>query len=129
MFETRGRSRKKVVFDAPEKGIQPKGVGPTEAVLLAMAACSSMDVVSILRKMRQELRGLEVTIEGVRAAKPPRVYTSIHVEYLAQGKELSPEKVKRAVSLSLRKYCSVGVMMARSGAVVTSSVKVAAGRR
>lgn len=84
-----------------------QGVGPMELLLMALGGCSGIDIVSILRKSRQRLDSFDIDVDG---AKPtgvsPSLYEDIHVTYRLTG-DLDPEKVRRAVDLSLKKYCSV----------------------
>lgn len=82
------------------------GISPMEAVLMAAGGCSGIDVVSMLKKMRQPLEELEISVTGQRREEHPRYYTSIQINYVFKGK-LEYDKVKRAVELSLDKYCSV----------------------
>lgn len=82
------------------------GVSPMEAVLMAAGSCSGIDIVGILEKMRQPLMGLEITVSGERRPEHPRYYQSILIKYLLKGK-VDADKAKRAVELSLEKYCSV----------------------
>ncbi|MGI6363636.1 MAG: OsmC family protein [Bacillota bacterium] len=81
-------------------------VSPMEAVLMAAGGCSGIDIVSILEKMRQPLEGLEVTVTGQRREEHPRSFREIAIRYVLKG-NLDPEKVQRAIELSLSKYCSV----------------------
>lgn len=82
------------------------GVSPMEALLMAAGSCSGIDVVGILKKMRQPLVGLEIIVSGQRREEHPRYYQSIHIKYLLKG-QLDEDKVKRAIELSLKQYCSV----------------------
>jgi len=84
------------------------GSGPTpaEALLLAVGGCTGMDVVSILRKMRQPLQAFRVEVVGDRAAEHPRRYTALEVVYHLVG-DLDESKVRRAIELSEQRYCSV----------------------
>ena len=81
--------------------------GPMTTLLLAAAACTGADVVSILHKMRVEFTDFSIEVAGVRREQEPRRYVSIHLDYRLGGPELDPAKVRRAVDLSLEKYCSV----------------------
>jgi putative redox protein len=83
------------------------GPGPMLTLLLAAAACSGSDVVVILEKMRLKLEALTIAIEGTRREENPRRYVSIHLEYRLRGEGLDPVKARRAIDLSLEKYCSV----------------------
>jgi putative redox protein len=92
------------------------GPSPMEAVLMALCSCTSVDVVSILQKKRQQLTGLRVSAVAEQAAEPPRVFTSIHLTYAVRG-QLSRKAVEDAVSLSKNKYCSVSKMLEKSTAI------------
>jgi putative redox protein len=83
------------------------GPGPMLALLLAAAACSGSDVVLILQKMREKLRDLRIDVAGIRREEEPRRYVAIHLDYRVGGEGLDPSKVRRAIDLSLEKYCSV----------------------
>lgn len=91
---------------------------PMEMVLLSVGSCSSVDVVSILQKARQQVRDCEVEIEAERADAVPAVFTKIHLHFVVSGDDLSQTHVERAVKLSADKYCSVSIML---GAAVTIS--------
>lgn len=81
-------------------------VSPMEAVLMAAGGCSAIDLVGMLEKMRQPLTGLEITVSGERRQDHPRYFRSILIKYLINGK-VDADKAKRAIELSLEKYCSV----------------------
>ncbi len=89
----------------------PAGPSPMEAVLMALCACSGIDVVEILEKMRARLAALQIDADAERAETPPRVFTKIHVRYRARGTGLTREQLQRAVDLSVGKYCSVSAML------------------
>ena len=88
-------------------GDNAAGPGPMLTLLLAAAACTGADVVAILEKMRVMLRDLRIEASGVRRETEPRRYTAIHLEYHLSGEGLEPAKARRAVDLSITKYCSV----------------------
>ena len=92
------------------------GPSPMESVLIALCACTSVDVVSILQKKRQALAGLRVTAKAKQAETAPRVFTHIKLTYAVRGK-LSRKAVEDAVSLSKNKYCSVSKMLEKAAAV------------
>lgn len=83
------------------------GPGPMLALLLAAASCSGSDVVVILQKMRVTLRELRIQAEGTRREQDPRRYIAIHLDYRIAGDGLDEAKARRAIGLSLEKYCSV----------------------
>lgn len=92
------------------------GPSPMETVLMALCSCTSVDVVSILKKKRQELTGLRVTATAKQAETPPRVFTHIMLTYAVRGK-LSRKAVEDAVSLSKNKYCSVSKMLEKAATI------------
>ena len=83
------------------------GPGPMLTLLFAAASCTGSDVVLILQKMREKLGELRIDVAGVRREEEPRRYVSIHLDYWLRGEGLDPAKVRRAIDLSLEKYCSV----------------------
>lgn len=83
------------------------GPGPMLALLSAAAGCTGSDVVLILQKMQEKLSELRIDVAGVRREKEPRRYVAIHLDYWVKGEGLDPAKVRRAIDLSLEKYCSV----------------------
>jgi putative redox protein len=87
------------------------GPSPMEAVLAALCACTSVDVVSILAKKRQPLSSLVVTARAEQPTEAPRVFTKIHLTYRVGGEALDPKSVEDAVALSKDKYCSVSLML------------------
>ena len=96
------------------------GLKPSEVLLIALGGCTGVDVVSILRKARQNVTSLEIQLTGEQDADPPWTFRKIHLEYRLTGRGLSREAVERAIRLSEEKYCSVRATI--SGiAEVTSS--------
>ncbi|MGA7626163.1 MAG: OsmC family protein [Candidatus Acidiferrales bacterium] len=103
-----------VRFDTDRK--ENSAPGPMEMLLGALGTCSSVDVVSILAKKRQNLQSLEIVISGVRASEPPTVWTKIDMLYKLAG-ELQESAVRRAIELSQTKYCSVAAMLGKTAAI------------
>ena len=104
-----------VVMDsAAEAGGRNLGVRPMEMLLLGLGGCTAFDVVSILRKSRQQIADCEVEIEAERADEIPRVFTKIHLHFIVSGKKLDLDKVARAVDLSADKYCSASRMLGKT---------------
>jgi putative redox protein len=99
-----------LVIDALPPGGDDRGPKPIELVLTAFAGCTAMDVLSILQKMREPVRGLKVDVTGSRAANHPMVYTDIEVVYRVRG-AVSPAALERAIHLSQTKYCGVHAML------------------
>jgi putative redox protein len=104
-------------MDSPPESAAPS---PMELLLMALAGCTGMDVVSILEKKRQPAESMEISVHGTRAEDHPRIYTSIDIEYVLSGAQLTAEAVARAIELSIGKYCSVGGMLAKAAALHTS---------
>ena len=120
-FEGRSGSAHKLVMDADDSsGGQNKGFRPMELLLVGFGGCTGMDVISILRKKRQNVAGLEMNIRGEQADSHPHIYKNIHIEYVVRGKGIQKEAVERAISLSLDKYCSVGATLAKTGTISQS---------
>ncbi len=97
-----------VVMDGDAKfGGANTAVRPTELLLIGLGGCSGMDVVSVLKKKKQDVRGLEINIKGQKAETYPQKFTHIDIEFVVRGRNVSEEAVKRAIDLSMEKYCSV----------------------
>lgn len=87
-----------------------EAVSPMESVLMAAAACSSIDVELLLAKMRQVPDHIEVEVEGQRVDDVPAVFDKIHLHYIVYG-DVKPEKAEKAINMSVEKYCSVSIML------------------
>ncbi|TCR66667.1 OsmC family protein [Bosea sp. BK604] len=96
---------------APEYGGRNIGIRPMEMLLIGLAGCTGFDVVSILKKSREQVTGCEVEVEAERATEDPKVFTKIHLSYRVTGRGLSHAKAERAVTLSKEKYCSASIML------------------
>ena len=92
-----------VVIDSHEGA---SGPSPMELVLMGVAGCTAIDVITIMQKRRANVTGFQVNISGTRADEYPRRYTRIHVEYVLHGRGLKTRDVERAIELSETKYCS-----------------------
>jgi putative redox protein len=104
-----------VVLDgAPENGGRNIGMRPMEMLLIGMGACTSFDVVTILKKARQPIVDCVADIQAERAEEVPKVFTRIHVHFVVTGDGLNPVQVERAVKLSAEKYCSASIMLSKS---------------
>lgn len=107
-----------VVLDgAPDAGGRNLGMRPMEMLLIGMGACTSFDVVTILKKARQPVSDCVAEIEAVRADEVPKVFTKIHVYFVVTGKGLNPVQVERAVKLSAEKYCSASIMLGKAAEI------------
>jgi putative redox protein len=104
-----------VVLDgAPENGGRNIGMRPMEMLLIGMGACTSFDVVLILKKARQPIVDCVADITAERADEIPKVFTKIHVHFVIAGDHLNAAQVERAVKLSAEKYCSASIMLSKS---------------
>ncbi len=115
-----------VVMDgAPESGGRNLGVRPMETLLIGLGGCSAFDVVSILKKGRQQVTDCVVEIDAERAESIPKVFTRIHMTYTITGRNLGEPQVRRAVELSAEKYCSATAML-RASAAITHEIRIVA---
>lgn len=114
VFEATTEDGKTVTLDGDSAHVN--GPSPMQVVLMALCSCTSVDVVSILKKKRQDLTGLRVTAQATQAEAPPRVFTHIKLTYSVRGR-LSRKAVEYAVSLSKNKYCSVSKMLEKSATI------------
>lgn len=120
MFEGESGSGHKVIMDGPEHaGGRNRGPRPMEMLLLGVGACSAFDVVSILKKSRQDVTDCVADVDAVRADAVPAVFEKIHLTFRVSGHDLDPAKVKRAVDLSAEKYCSASIMLGKAGVEMT----------
>jgi len=111
-FLTESGSGHAVVVDgAPEAGGRNLGPRPMEMVLMGTGACTSFDVMLILKKSRADVRDCVVDITSERAETDPKVFTKIHMHFTVTGHQLKAEVVKRAIDLSAEKYCSASIML------------------
>jgi len=113
-FDAASGSGHHVTLDAAEHGGgQNAGFRPMELLLVGLAGCTGMDVISILRKKRQQVTGYEVDVTGVRAEDHPMVFVEITVEHIVTGHHLQPEAVAHAIELSEGRYCGAGAMLGK----------------
>ncbi len=107
-----------IVMDGPEElGGKDLGVRPMELLLLGMGGCTTVDVVSTLKKMRENVQDCRVEISAKRADEHPKVFTAIHLHFIVEGDNLNDKKITKAVSLSADKYCSASIMLAKTATV------------
>jgi putative redox protein len=110
-----------LIMDAEDvSGGHNTGFRPMELLLVGFGGCSGMDVISILRKKKQQVSGLEINVKGEKSDSAPKIYKEVHIEYVVKGKGVEKMAVERAIALSLEKYCSVGATLAKSGTITHS---------
>ncbi|MBP6998345.1 MAG: OsmC family protein [Tepidiphilus sp.] len=99
---------------APEAGGRNLAPRPMELLLAGAGGCTAFDIVMILEKGRQAVRGCEVRLEAERAPSDPKVFTRIRFHYIVRGRGLDADRVERAVKLSAEKYCSASIMLGKT---------------
>ncbi|HMU90004.1 MAG: OsmC family protein [Pseudomonadales bacterium] len=125
MFVAESGSGHAVVLEGPpEQGGRNVGIRPMELLLMGVGGCSSYDVVSILRKSRQQVTDCVAELTAERADEVPAVFTKIHLHFIVTGHGLKEAQVKRAVELSAEKYCSASIMLGRAGVEVTHGYQI-----
>ncbi len=102
-FVARAENGPGIVLDSSDGGSGPT---PMQMVLMGVAGCTAMDVVSILKKKRVSITDLHVNISGEQAEEHPKRYTHINIEFVVHGKGVKPQDVERSIELSATKYCS-----------------------
>lgn len=114
-----------VKIDGPESiGGENQGMRPMELMLMSVGACSTVDVIGILKKARQDVTDCSVEVDGQRVDAVPAVFESIHLNFKVSGKNLDENKVKRAVELSAEKYCSASIMLLNAGVEMSHSYEL-----
>jgi len=108
VFDGGGAGQPSIAMDGDSK----MATSPVELLLVAAAGCTGADIVGILEKMRVELRTLDMNVEGTRRDEHPRRFTAVHFRFRASGAGIDETKVRRAVDLSLEKYCTVMASLA-----------------
>ena len=119
-FEGIGGSGFTVSLDTLAEEGGGTGFSPMEVLLVSLAGCTAMDVISILKKKRQDVTGFEVRAHGLRADDHPKIYTDITLEYVVRGHGVDPKAVERAIELSETKYCSVAGMLKKAANITTT---------
>ncbi len=125
MFLGESPSGHSVVMDGPpDAGGRNLGVRPMEMLLLGTGGCSAYDVMSMLKKSRQQVLDCRVEMEAERADAVPAVFTRIHMHFVVTGLKLKENQVKRAVELSAEKYCSASIMLGAAGVEMGHSYEI-----
>jgi putative redox protein len=106
-----------VMDGAPEGGGNNLAPRPMELLLAGTGGCTAYDVVLILKKSRQDIRGCEVSLKAERAEADPKVFTRIHFHFIVHGRGLKAESVERAIHLSAEKYCSASIMLSKTASI------------
>jgi putative redox protein len=107
-----------IVMDgAPEGGGHNLGPRPMETVLAGTGGCTAYDVVTILRKARQDVTDCVLEVNAERAPQDPKVFTRIHFHFVVSGRNIDPHHVERAIHLSAEKYCSASIMLGKTAQI------------
>ncbi len=123
-FAAKAGSNHWVMMDAKKDvGGNDGASTPKELVLMALAGCTSMDVIPILEKKKSPVVGYECIVKGIERDEHPKIFTEIHIEYVFYGDGIKPEDVERAIELSVSKYCSVSAILSAS-AKLTHSYRI-----
>jgi putative redox protein len=116
-FVGRATTGHAIAFGTAHDGGDKPGPSPMELLLIGTGGCSAYDVVHMLERGREPVEDVEVTLDAERAETGPKVFTRIHMTFIVKGRGLNPEKARRAVDLSVEKYCSASAMMAATASV------------
>lgn len=108
---------------SPDIGGEEMGVRPMEMVLMALGSCSVLDLLSILKKQRQDVVDVNIKVTGDRRDTAPRVFTAIHIQFFLKG-DIDEAKAAKAAELAVKKYCSVHDMLVGSGIEITYEVQL-----
>ncbi len=124
-FSAENDSGNTIHLDAsPDIGGTHQGMRPMQTLLAAMGGCSAIDIINILKKQRQDLRDLKITVTGEREPGAiPSLFQSVHAHFRFFG-NLDADKVEKAINLSIGKYCSVSRTLEKAGATVTHSFEI-----
>lgn len=104
----------------PSVGGDNDGFRPMELLVIGLAGCTAMDVISILRKKRQDVTGFEVTVDTERADEHPKVVTAFAIRYIVRGRAVDPRAVERAIELSRDTYCPAQAMLSKAAPITVS---------
>jgi putative redox protein len=125
MFLAESGSGHSVVMDGPpELGGRNMGVRPMEMILLGVGGCANFDVMTMLKKSRQDVSDCVAELTADRTDKVPAVFTAIHLNFKVTGRNLKEAHVKRAVQLSAEKYCSASIMLSAAGVKMTHDYEI-----
>ena len=113
-FEGVANSGKTILMDSTSDPAERLGPGPMELVLISLAGCTAMDVISILEKKKQDVTTFEVKVHAERSEGYPKVYTRAELEYQVTGHNVNETDVLRAIELSIQKYCPVHAMLGQA---------------
>ena len=124
-FEAKADSGHQIVMDgSAEYGGQNRGPRPMELILMGLGGCASFDIVTILKKSRQDVTDVVCQLKAERADTIPAVFTKIHLHFVITGHDVKEKQVAKAVELSAEKYCSASKMLADGGVEITHDFEI-----
>ena len=124
-FEAQSESGHKVIMDgSAEYGGENRGPHPMELILMGLGGCASFDIVTILKKSRQDVTDVVCQLKADRADTIPAVFTKIHLHFVVTGHDVKEKQVAKAVELSAEKYCSASKMLSDGGVVITHDFEI-----
>lgn len=124
-FEAQSASGHQIVMDgSAEYGGENRGARPMELILMGLGGCASFDMVTILKKARQDIVDVRCELSAQRADSIPAVFTKIHLHFVVSGRKVKPNQVEKAMHLSAEKYCSASKMLTDGGVDITHDFEV-----
>ncbi|MCH4248614.1 OsmC family protein [Acinetobacter populi] len=124
-FKATSESGHEVIMDgSAEYGGQNRGARPMELILLGLGGCASFDIVTILKKSRQDITDVKCELQAERADTIPAVFTKIHLHFIVSGRAVKEKQVAKAVELSAEKYCSASKMLHDGGVEITHDFEI-----
>lgn len=124
-FEAESASGHQLLMDgSTEYGGENRGARPMELILIGLGGCASFDMVTILKKARQDIVDVRCELSAQRADSIPAVFTKIHLHFVVTGRKVKPSQVEKAMHLSAEKYCSASKMLSDGGVDITHDFKV-----
>ena len=124
-FQANSESGHELVMDgSPEYGGQNRGARPMELILIGLGGCAAFDVVTILKKARQDITDVRCELQAERFDGIPAVFTKIHLHFVVTGRAVKPNQVEKAIHLSAEKYCSASKMLGDGGVEITHDFEI-----
>ena len=124
-FQANSESGHELVMDgSPEYGGQNRGARPMELILIGLGGCAAFDVVTILKKARQEITDVRCELQAERFDGIPAIFTKIHLHFVVTGRAVKPNQVEKAIHLSAEKYCSASKMLGDGGVEITHGFEI-----
>ncbi len=124
-FQANSESGHELVMDgSPEYGGQNRGARPMELILIGLGGCAAFDVVTILKKARQDITDVRCELQAERFDGIPAIFTKIHLHFVVTGRAVKPNQVEKAIHLSAEKYCSASKMLGDGGVEITHGFEI-----